>query len=305
MNWRFNNRGPGLRTARARWFHEICPVLAALGIAGLAACGADSAGPPRVTNVVVSPAPVTLAVGATQQLTATPRDASGATVPNTTTIWSTANQSIASVSVTGLVTGVTVGSTTVTATINGVAGTVTVNVTPPPVVSVTIEPANPSTTVGGVVQLTATPRDGAGAPLAGRVVTWSSANQNVATVGVANGLVAGVTAGSTQIIATADGVTGSVTVTVTAAAPVLAITSIAPNPLSAGATATIVGTGFSTAISSNGVTVGGITVPVTAASATSLTVSIPGSICLPSGNATVRVITAGGQAQTDHPFQST
>jgi hypothetical protein len=275
-----------------------------LAVSLVVACG-DSAAPPRVQSVDIAPSPASVVVGGTQQLTATPKDASGGTVSGTTATWTSANQAVATVSSSGLVTGVTIGSTTVSARINGVAGTATVNVTPPPVASVAIEPAAPSTTVGGTVQLTATPRDASGNPIAGRVVTWSSANQTIATVGVANGLVAGVSVGSTQIIATAEGVTGSVTVTITPAGPALTITSITPNPLSAGATATIAGTGFSPSLGTNGVTVGGLPVTVTAATATSLTVTIPNSICLPTGNATVRVFAAGGEAQTDHPFQAT
>ncbi len=293
-------------SARGRWFQVIRAVVLALGVLGIGSCGGDSSGPPPVATVAITPSPASVAVGTTQQLTATARDASGVTVPGTTTTWSSANQSIATVGSSGLVTAVAIGTTTVTARINGVGGNVTVNVTPPPVAIVTIEPPAPSTTVGGVVQLTATPRDAAGGALTGRVVTWSSGNQTIATVGVVNGLVAGVSVGSTQIIATVEGVTGSVTVTVGTGSLPLSITSILPNPLNAGAIATIQGTGFSATLTNNTVTIGGFVSLVTAATATSLTVSIPSSICLPTGNATVRVaLSSGGATQMSHPFQST
>src|SRR5436309_1990907 len=52
-----------------------------------------------------------------------------------------------------------------------------------PVVSVTVSPAAPSVTVGGTVQLAATPLDASGTPLSGRVVTWATSSAAVATVG--------------------------------------------------------------------------------------------------------------------------
>src|SRR5438094_150017 len=82
----------------------------------------------------------------------------------------------ATVSATGLVTGVTVCSATITATSEGKNGTATVTVTAVavPVASVAVNPPTPSVAVGGTVQLTATPQDSAGNSLPGRTVTWAS-----------------------------------------------------------------------------------------------------------------------------------
>src|SRR5207245_56151 len=77
-------------------------------------------------------------------------------------------------------------------------------------------------TVGGTVQLVATPRDANGTPLSGRVVSWSSSNPSVASV-TSNGLVAGATAGSATITATSEGKSGTSTITVTAV-PVASVT---------------------------------------------------------------------------------
>ena len=273
-----------------------------LAVGFLLACGGDSSGPPRIATVTITPGTADVTFGTTVQLTANPKDASGNPVPATTTTWASANNTIASVNGTGLVAGNQLGSTQITATINGVVGTASVNVKPPPVASVTITPAAPSTTVGATVQLTATALSNAGAVLSGRAVTWSSANPNIATVGVTTGAVGGVSVGSTQITANIEGVTASVTVTVGPSGPPLAITSISPNPLTPGGTVTIQGTGFGI---DNSVTVGGVAAAITAATPTSLTVTIPASICLPTGNAAVRVTVSGaGSTQADHPFQS-
>src|SRR4029077_6548950 len=55
---------------------------------------------------------------------------------------------------------------------------------------------------------TATPKDSAGNPLSGRVVTWTTSASGVATVN-ATGLVTGLAAGSATITATSEGKTGS------------------------------------------------------------------------------------------------
>ncbi len=88
-------------------------------------------------------------------------------------------------------------------------------VTVPPVASVTVSPATSSLGVGGTQQLTAVTKDGSGNVLTGRVVTWGSSNQTIATVD-ATGLVTGVAAGTVTITATSEGVNGTASVTVTA-----------------------------------------------------------------------------------------
>ncbi|HEU4631869.1 MAG TPA: Ig-like domain-containing protein [Gemmatimonadaceae bacterium] len=87
--------------------------------------------PVTVASVTISPSPVSLEPGHAQQLTATPRDASGRPVSGRTATWSGGSPSVATVSASGLVTAVAVGSTTVTATVSGRSASVTVTVTAP------------------------------------------------------------------------------------------------------------------------------------------------------------------------------
>src|SRR5260370_10432555 len=82
-----------------------------------------------------------------------------------------------------------------------------------PVAAVSVTPPSLELTVGHTGQLTGTPRDAAGDPLADRVVTWASDNATVATVSV-TGLVAAVSAGTATITATSEGHSGSATITV-------------------------------------------------------------------------------------------
>jgi hypothetical protein len=87
----------------------------------------------------------------------------------------------------------------------------------PVVATVDITPEAPSLQTGATLQLAATLRTDDGAVVTGRPVTWTSSEEAVAAVDE-DGLVTGVAAGSSEITATADGVSGAVTVSVTAAA---------------------------------------------------------------------------------------
>ena len=83
--------------------------------------------------------------------------------------------------------------------------------------SISVAPTSASVQVGATVQLTATPRDDQGNPVA-RPVTWSSNTPAVATVS-ASGVVTGVAEGSATITATSDGQSATSAITVTAAPP--------------------------------------------------------------------------------------
>ena len=87
-------------------------------------------GTPKVKSVSVAPSSASIAIGATVQLTATVSPPSGASL----LAWSSSNSAVASVSSTGLVTGVSAGSATITASAGGVSGTsaIVVTTTPPP-----------------------------------------------------------------------------------------------------------------------------------------------------------------------------
>ena len=108
-----------------------------IGITSFAGCGTDKLGPTGepVASVTVSPAPATVAPGGSLQLTAVAKSASGTTLPGRAFTWSTSDPAVATVSASGLVTGVALGSATITATSEQRSGTadVTVNLSSLPV----------------------------------------------------------------------------------------------------------------------------------------------------------------------------
>ena len=206
--------GSGLVTARAAGSATITAT--SEGQSGTAAITVPAPAP--VASVSVSPASATLRIGQTVQLTATPKDANGNPLTGRTITWGSSNTAVATVTGSGLVTGVVAGSATITATREGQSGAEAITVpAPAPVASVSVNPASASVQVGQTVQLVATPKDANGNPLTGRTVTWGSSNTAVATV-TASGLVTGLVVGSATITATSEGQSASSAITVTAPA---------------------------------------------------------------------------------------
>src|SRR5438093_1295337 len=176
-----------------------------------------------VASVTVTPPAPTVVVAGTVQLTATTKDANGSVLTGRVVTWASGTPAVATVSATGLVTGVAQGQATITATSEGQQGTAAVTVMLAPVSSVTVTP-NPATVqIGQTLQLTATLKDANQNVLTGRVVTWASDNTGVATVS-STGLVTGVAQGQATIDGASEGKQGTAAVTVVrvAVAPVRA-----------------------------------------------------------------------------------
>ena len=88
--------------------------------------------PAPVATVSVSPATANVLIGATVQLTATPKDANGTPLSGRVMTWASNNTGVATVSASGLVTGEGVGTATITATSEGKSGTAAITVIAPP-----------------------------------------------------------------------------------------------------------------------------------------------------------------------------
>lgn len=99
----------------------------ASGVVATATLEVTAASTP-VSVVAVSPGSVSLAVGQTSQLSATPRDAGGSAISGLAMTWASSSAAVATVSSTGLVTAKAQGSATITATVDGVSGSSTVTV---------------------------------------------------------------------------------------------------------------------------------------------------------------------------------
>lgn len=251
--------------------------------------------PVPVASVTVAPTAASILVGATQQLTATTLDASNATLSGRAIAWSTSDSTKARVGASGLVTGVAAGSATITATSEGKSGTSAITVQPIPVASVTVSPGTASLAIGGTQQMSATTLDATGNQLTGRIVTWSSSDGTKASVST-TGMVTGVAVGSVTVTATSEGKSGTAAITVSTTAVV--VSSVSPALLTPGTVATAIGSGFSSIVAGNAVTVEGVAATVTAASTTQLTFTVPSQLpCRPTHATTIRVTAFGASGQ--------
>jgi len=190
--------------------HAVVALLLA-GIVGLGACGGSdskSGGtppptqPPTLSRVDVSSAASSITVQQTVQLSAIARYSDGSTNTAPAVTWTSSASGIASVSASGLVTGVGAGTAILTGTVGAQSGTVTITVTSGVGVLATVVVSLTDTTaqLAQTTQAFVAGRDitGASVAIGTRVVTWSSSNTTIATV-TASGVVTGVGIGSANI----------------------------------------------------------------------------------------------------------
>ncbi|MCC6317048.1 MAG: Ig-like domain-containing protein [Gemmatimonadaceae bacterium] len=266
----------------------------------LAACGGGGdkpSGPPKVASVAVTAPATQLEVGATLAFSYSARDAQGNPLSGRTVTWSSSAPTVATVAADGVVSGVTAGQATITAAVEGVTGSAPITVIPIPVFAVVISPRTVTVRSGETSQLTAQVQDAIGRPITGRAVVWSSLAP--ATVSVSTtGLVTGVGAGTTWVLAVAEGKRDSISVRVRSlTAPTFGTAS--PSQWTPGIAATVTGANFSAVPTENEVLVNGIRATVTASTATSVSFTVPSANalpCSPTGPVPVAVIVNGDTA---------
>ena len=112
-------------TALAR-FAPIASLLFLFGCVGSSYPNVVTTGP--VATVTVAPVSATIAIGATQQFTATAKDANGNVISGVSFTWNSSMASVATVNTNGLAKGVGQGSANVTATVSAVTGSAALTV---------------------------------------------------------------------------------------------------------------------------------------------------------------------------------
>lgn len=169
-------------------------------------------------TLVINEASGTVQVGSTFPFTLKFTNNTGAQAPvPVSTVWSSSNTNIATVSAQGIVTGVAAGQTTIRATYNNIIATSTVTVTAASTQeSLRIIQQNVTTDVAsGNTTYTLEYKNASGtiAPAPANVV-WASTNMNVATINN-QGVATLVAAGQTVITASVNGITASSSLTLT------------------------------------------------------------------------------------------
>jgi Tol biopolymer transport system component len=230
---------------RLTGFMLLC--LLALTLVGCGGGGGSNSNPggnPGVTissvNLVIPSGTPTVLVGQTAQLSAVARDANGnpVNVPAANFTYTSDNLGVATVSTTGLLTGISKGSANITvresSTGKTATGLITVDVANTTIASVTlnIPSGTPTVLVGQTAQLSAVAKDANGNPVNVPAANFSytSSNTAVATVGGTTGLLTGVSKGSATITVreSSSGITDSKTVSVDVGS---SITPLPPNTI--------------------------------------------------------------------------
>ena len=181
---------------------------------------------PSISSIFITPASTTIAVNGTQQLIATGTYSDGSKTPLTgsTVGWSSSDNTVATITNGGLVTGIATGTATMTATAEGVSGTASVTVTVQNLTTITITTTQGSTVPQSTASMSGVPStlqfyayaNGSASQDITNAVTWSSSNTGVATISTGlssggNGVATSVATGTTVITATSAGSTGTVT----------------------------------------------------------------------------------------------
>ena len=190
-------------------------LLAFLASLGAIACESTRPLPPAV---LVEPGRLTLEDGQSAKITARLRN------PKTLTVtWASSNSAVATVDITGKVTGVTNGTTTIIVRMTDdstISATVPVTVSGPAVATVSVSPPSAVVYVGFARQVVAQLRSADGRVIRGRAVTWTTPDAKIADVsgsGIVRGRGPG---GPIALVASSEGRSGTTQIRVAHAAEV-------------------------------------------------------------------------------------
>ena len=174
-----------------------------------------------VTDVSIEPASLTMHIGENKSLNATitPSNAT-----NKSLVWSSSLISVASVDQYGTVTATGIGNAIITATsANGLAGSCTVEVKEIEVETISISDVSLAVDESQTLSATILPKNATN-----KKITWSIADESVATINANTGKITGLAEGTTRVTATAsNGLKATANVTVQATA--IPVQMIYPN----------------------------------------------------------------------------
>jgi uncharacterized protein YjdB len=187
-----------------------------------------------LVSLTIAPVNSSMPEGATKQFTATGTFSDTSTQDMTATaLWSSTDASVATIDDTGLVSSVVDGTTTITASVGPISASTNLTVSVVDLVSITILPANPTVETHTSVKFTAIGNysDGSTATLTN--VSWRSSKNNLANMHGGSGILRAKKAGKLTVSASASGITGTTSVTISSGT----LVSIAITPAGASVTA--------------------------------------------------------------------
>ena len=188
-----------------------------------------------IDSIALTPPDPSLPKGTTRALAATATLSDGSTeAVSSQAEWTSSNEAVATVDSAGVVTAIAVGKAIISARVADVTVATNVTVVGASLVSIGVTPAAPSAVKGLTKQFTAmgSYSDSTVTDITNQV-TWASNDNSIATISNASGSHGLATAngvGSASISATLTGISGSATLTVSAATLLsIAVTPVAPS----------------------------------------------------------------------------
>ncbi len=169
-------------------------------------------------SITIAPSSATVANGKTQQFTATGHYSDGTSQTlSSGVLWNVGTPAVATMVGSGLVQGSSLGSSEITAAVGNISGSATLTVSAATLQSISVSPADASIPNGKTQQFAATGTysDGTTQPL-NSGLAWSSDTHAVATIN-SGGVATAHGGGLCAVTATTSGISGSTTLTVTAA----------------------------------------------------------------------------------------
>jgi trimeric autotransporter adhesin len=199
-------------------------------------------------SIVVTPANSSITLGQLRQFTATGTFLDGSTTTTqditNVSVWNSSTVNIATITISGVATGLKTGSTTITATWNSISGNTQLTVSAANLSSIAVQPGDRTIAQGTTLQYSAvgTFSDGSTRNITNQVV-WASSNTGAATI--TNSTATGVSAGQTTISATLASVSisGSVTLVVSNATVQSISVTPASRSIAAGTQLSFIATG--------------------------------------------------------------
>ena len=200
---------------RYRWLLASLLFLTAFAVS----CGKFFPDANSLVAISVTPSNASLQLTKTQQFTAIGSFGDGTSKDVSSTVtWSSSSSNVASINNAGLATALQTGTTTISASQSGQSGSTTLTVTTGGGGGLTISCIAGCTSSSGTTftasagaTLTFQAQDSSGQAVTG--ATWTSSNSNI-PIGANTGIITTASAGTTTITATANGITGTGTLTV-------------------------------------------------------------------------------------------
>jgi len=203
------------KTYVLRYFPALLLFLSLVACGGGGDSSPDPNTGPNLSRIEVTPGLPSLAQGTTLSLIATGIDSDNSIRPLTNDVtWQSSDDSIASISSSGIVSALAAGQVTLQASLDGIVGSIILTVSAASLTQIVLGPDTPNLPLGTQFNLSATGlySDGSSQNLSNQV-GWSSADIGILTID-ASGLVEPQATGSSIVSASLAGVTANTLVTI-------------------------------------------------------------------------------------------